>query len=72
MQRAAITYHCNQRITAKDVLKRSWYVRVLGPSFMYLKFRCPQCRQEGEAFIEQGRWSEDLLREEALPPPRVG
>jgi DNA-directed RNA polymerase subunit RPC12/RpoP len=59
----AIRCHCGQRIVAKDVLQRSWYVRVFGPSFMYLKFRCSRCKRLGERFIEQEKWDDSILRD---------
>jgi DNA-directed RNA polymerase subunit RPC12/RpoP len=59
----AIRCHCGQRIVAKDVLQRSWYVRVFGPSFMYLKFRCSRCKRLGERFIEQEKWDDAILRD---------
>jgi len=60
---SAIRCHCGQRIVTKDVLQRSWYVRVFGPSFMYLKFRCSRCKRLGEKFIEQDKWDDTLLRD---------
>src|SRR6266542_5448311 len=59
----AIRCHCGQRIVAKDVLQRSWYMRVFGPSFMYLKFRCSRCKRLGEKFIEQDKWDDTILRD---------
>src|SRR5437773_11402620 len=63
MKTAPIRCHCGQRIVSKDVLQRSWYVRVLGPSFMYLKFRCSRCKRLGERFIEQEKWDDSVLRD---------
>lgn len=60
---STIRCHCGQRIVAKDVLQRSWYVRVFGPSFMYLKFRCSRCKRLGERFIEQEKWDDSILRD---------
>jgi hypothetical protein len=60
---SAIRCHCGQRIVSKDVLQRSWYVRVFGPSFMYLKFRCSRCKRLGEKFIEQEKWDDAILRD---------
>ena len=59
----SVRCHCGQRIVAKDVLQRSWYVRVFGPSFMYLKFRCSRCKRLGEKFIEQDKWDDTILRD---------
>ena len=63
MKTSVIRCHCGQRIIAKDVLQRSWYVRVYGPSFMYLKFRCSRCKRMGEKFIEQDKWDDSILRD---------
>ena len=63
MRTTAIRCHCGQRVVAKDVLQRSWYVRVFGPSFMYLKFRCSRCKRMGEKFIEQDKWDDSILRD---------
>ena len=63
MKTATIRCNCGQRIVAKDVLQRSWYVRVFGPSFMYLKFRCSRCKRLGEKFIEQDKWDDTILRD---------
>lgn len=59
----SVRCHCGQRIVQKDVLQRSWYVRVFGPSFMYLKFRCSRCKRLGEKFIEQDKWDDTILRD---------
>src|SRR5436309_5158533 len=63
MKTAPIRCHCGQRIVSKDVLNRSLYVRPLGPSFMYLKFRCSRCKRLGERFIEQEKWDDSVLRD---------
>jgi DNA-directed RNA polymerase subunit RPC12/RpoP len=63
MKSTVIRCHCGQRIVAKDVLQRSWYVRVFGPSFMYLKFRCSRCKRLGEKFVEQDKWDDTILRD---------
>jgi len=65
MKPSAIRCGCGQRVVAKDVLQRSWYVRVFGPSYMYLKFRCCRCKKLGERLIEQDKWDEAVLR--AIP-----
>lgn len=63
MRATAIRCHCGQRIVGKDVLQRSWYVRVFGPSFMYLKYRCSRCKRLGEKFVEQDKWDDSILRD---------
>lgn len=61
MKPNSIRCSCNQRIVAKDVLQKSWYVRVFGPSYMYLKFRCGRCKRLGEKLIKQRNWDESIL-----------
>lgn len=63
MKTATIRCNCGQRIIAKDVQQRNWFVRVFGASFMYLKFRCSRCKRLGERFIEQEKWDDSLLRD---------
>src|SRR5688500_9470701 len=63
MKATAIRCHCGQRIVAKDVLQRSWYVRVFGPSFMCLKYRCSRCKRLSERFVEQDKWDDTILRD---------
>jgi DNA-directed RNA polymerase subunit RPC12/RpoP len=55
--------HCGSRILTRDVVERNWYVRVYGPNFMYVKYRCSHCRRVGEKLIEQDRWDDSILRE---------
>jgi DNA-directed RNA polymerase subunit RPC12/RpoP len=63
MKTSCVRCHCGQRIITKDVVQRSWYVRVFGPSFMYLKFRCSRCKRVSEKFIEQDKWDDSILRD---------
>ena len=61
--KAGITCNCGQRIVAKDVLQKGQYLRLFGPSFIYVKFRCSRCKRMGEKFIEQDKWDDALLRD---------
>jgi DNA-directed RNA polymerase subunit RPC12/RpoP len=63
MNTTGIRCRCGQRIVARDVLRRNWFTRVFGPSFIYLKFRCSRCKRVGEKFIQADRWDESLLGE---------
>jgi len=63
MKATTIRCHCGHRIYAKDILQKSTYVRVFGPTLMYLKFRCSRCKRLGEKIIEQDQWDESLLRD---------
>jgi len=68
MSASVIRCRCGRRITSTAVLRQDFYKRFFGPSFTYLRYRCPQCQQQGEAFIEEDRWDENLLQEEEPPP----
>lgn len=61
--KAVISCNCGQRIVSKDVLQKGTYLRLFGPSFVYVKFRCSRCKRLGEKFIEQDKWDEALLRD---------
>lgn len=58
-----IKCNCGQRIIARDVLQTGHYLRLFGPSFVYIKFRCSRCKKLGEQFVEQDKWDETMLRD---------
>ena len=51
--RTSIKCNCGQRVIAKDVVQHGYYLRLFGPSFVYVKFRCSRCKKLGEQFIKQ-------------------
>lgn len=59
--RTNIRCNCGNRVVAKDVMQKGYYLRVAGPSFVWLKFRCSRCKRLGEQFIKQEEWDERLL-----------
>jgi DNA-directed RNA polymerase subunit RPC12/RpoP len=61
--KAGISCNCGQKIVSKDVLQKGQYLRLFGPSFIYVKFRCSRCKRLGEKFIEQDKWDDGLLRD---------
>jgi len=64
--RTSIKCNCGQRIIAKDVVQHGYYLRLFGPSFVYVKFRCSRCKKLGEQFIKQEEWEEGILKDVAL------
>jgi len=64
--RTSIKCNCGQRIIAKDVVQHGYYLRLFGPSFVYVKFRCSRCKKLGEQFIKQEEWEEGILKDSAL------
>jgi DNA-directed RNA polymerase subunit RPC12/RpoP len=61
--KSAIKCNCGQRIIAKDVMQTGYYLRLFGPSFVYVKFRCSRCKKLGEQFVKQEDWEDGILRE---------
>ena len=63
--RTSIKCNCGQRVIAKDVVQHGYYLRLFGPSFVYVKFRCSRCKKLGEQFIKQEEWEEGILKDTA-------
>ena len=61
--RNSIKCHCGQRVMTRDVLQTGYYLRLFGPSFVYVKFRCSRCKKLGEQFIKQEEWDSGILRD---------
>ena len=58
-----IKCNCGQRVVAKDVMQTGYYLRLFGPSFLYVKFRCSRCKKLGEQFVKQEDWEDGILRD---------
>ncbi|MDO8589157.1 MAG: hypothetical protein Q7T82_19195 [Armatimonadota bacterium] len=58
-----IKCNCGQRIITKDVMQTGYYLRLFGPSFVYVKFRCSRCKKLGEQFVKQEDWEDGILRD---------
>ena len=65
MSRTAIKCHCGQRIHQKDVMQTGYYMRMFGPNFVYVKFRCSRCKKLGEQFVKQDEWEAGVLKDNA-------
>ena len=61
--RAYIKCNCGQRIIGRDVMQTGYYLRLFGPSYVYVKYRCSRCRKMGEQFIKQEEWENGILRD---------
>jgi len=64
--RTSIKCNCGQRIIAKDVMQHGYYLRLFGPSFVYVKFRCSRCKKLGEQFIKQEEWEDGILKDKTI------
>jgi DNA-directed RNA polymerase subunit RPC12/RpoP len=72
--KTSLKCHCGQRILQRDVMRQGYYMRQLGPSYVYIKYRCSRCKKLGEHFVKQEEWEEGVLREitcEASDPERT-
>ena len=47
--------------TGKDVMQTGYYLRLVGPSFVYVKYRCSRCKKLGEQFVKQEEWEDGIL-----------
>ncbi len=63
MRISDIQCRCGQRIAVRDVLHYDWYVRIFGPTLLYLKYRCSRCRRQGEKILEKAEEDDTLLRD---------
>lgn len=61
--KSTIKCNCNQRILAKDVMQTGYYLRLFGPSFVYVKYRCSRCKKLGEQFVKQDEWEDGILND---------
>jgi len=59
--KSTIKCNCGQRIIAKDVMQTGYYLRLFGPSFVYVKYRCSRCKKLGEQFVKQEEWEDGIL-----------
>jgi len=64
--RNSIKCHCGQRVMARDVMQTGYYLRLFGPSFVYVKYRCCRCKKLGEQFVKQEEWDGGILRDQNL------
>jgi hypothetical protein len=53
---ASLKCHCGQRILARDVVQRIRVIRRFGSPMMYIRYRCPRCKQIGEMYIRHEQW----------------
>jgi len=57
-----IRCNCGHRIAGKDVIQTGVYLSVLGPSFVYVRYRCGRCKRIGERLVREERWDPSVLR----------
>ena len=55
---------CGQRVARRDVMQQGYYMQHVGPSVVYVKFRCSRCKKLGQQFVKQDEWEDGLLNEQ--------
>jgi len=45
------------------VIQTGLYLSVLGPNYVYVRFRCGRCKRIGEQLIHEHDWDPAILRE---------
>ncbi len=61
--KTSLKCQCGRRILQRDVMRQRYYERQFGPSYIYLRYRCSNCKKLGEMFVRQDEWSDNLLSE---------
>lgn len=51
------------------MLQTGLYLSVLGPSYVYVRYRCGRCKRVGEKLVEQERWDPSTLEPRAAQRP---
>ena len=62
IHRPVIKCGCGQRVLRRNVIQTGLYVSVLGPSYVYVRFKCGRCKRVGEHMIKEGDWDPSILQ----------
>ena len=62
---------CGHRILRKDVIQTGLYLSIMGPGYVYVRFRCGRCRRVGEHLVPQTEWDPSVLEPAAAKCERV-
>ena len=62
--REIVTCNCGHQIGTKEILQTSLYLSLLGPSFVYVRFRCGRCKRVGEQHVREEKMNQGMLRPE--------
>ncbi|MGC8842886.1 MAG: hypothetical protein ACP5QS_03005, partial [bacterium] len=52
---------CGRRIFRKHILQISFHYKLLGRSYVAIKYKCPRCKRIGEYFVDEKRWDASYL-----------
>ena len=60
--RDTVTCSCGHHIGPREILQTSLYLSLMGPSFVYVRFRCGRCKRVGEQLVREEQWNRGMLR----------
>jgi hypothetical protein len=62
--RDILTCNCGHHVGPREILQTSLYLSLMGPSFVYVRFRCGRCKRVGEQLVREEKWNRAMLRPE--------
>lgn len=62
ISRDSITCNCGHRISPREIVQTRVYLSLLGPSFVWVRFRCARCKRAGEQLVREDKWNRVMLR----------
>ncbi len=60
--RTVVRCSCGHRIVSREVIQTGLYLSVLGPSFVYVRYRCGRCKRVGEKLVQEDAWDPSVLQ----------
>jgi len=61
INRTVIRCNCGHRVLRGDVIQTGLYMSVLGPNWVYVRFRCGRCKRVREQLIQEADWDPSVL-----------
>jgi hypothetical protein len=49
------------------VIQTGLYLGVLGPNYVYVRYRCGRCKRIGEQLVQEQEWDPSVLRDPGSP-----
>jgi DNA-directed RNA polymerase subunit RPC12/RpoP len=62
INRTVIRCSCGHRVVSREVIQTGLYLSVLGPSFVYVRYRCGRCKRVGEKLVQEDAWDPSVLQ----------
>ena len=62
INRTVIRCRCGHRIVQRDVIQTGLHLTIVGPSFIYIRYRCGRCKRLGEKLVQEDTWDPAVLR----------